>query len=220
MIKGAIFDFNGTLFYDSDIHTEVWRQLYEKISHGKPDFEEVFASVFGGNNKWIIDNFYASNGQKVSEEENERLSKLKEQKYREYSIEHNRCHLVKGAAELFDQLNELKMPINIASASIIENINFFFSEFGIGKWFDRKKVVYDDGQYANKIKMYEKAAENIGLYPSECLIFEDSNFGVECAYKSGCRNIVVLDPNKNKHNLPGVIKVVGDFTEFKLEDVL
>ena len=66
MIKAVIFDFNGTLYFDSDIHTTVWRDMYINDVGGKPeDFDRVFAEVFGSNNLPIIKHFYKSVGKYV-----------------------------------------------------------------------------------------------------------------------------------------------------------
>ena len=36
MYKGIIFDFNGTLFFDSEKHQEAWREscLFPAVPHG------------------------------------------------------------------------------------------------------------------------------------------------------------------------------------------
>ena len=60
-MKYVIFDFNGTLYFDSDIHTTVWRDMYINDVGGKPeDFDRVFAEVFVSNNLPIIKHFYKS----------------------------------------------------------------------------------------------------------------------------------------------------------------
>ena len=213
MIKGVIFDFNGTLYFDTDIHVEVWRELYKELSHRRSDFDQVFGQVFGGNNKLIIKHLYQVFNEEISEERIDELSKYKEKLYRDYSIEHNRCHLVNGAADVMTELKK-NYPINLATASIIENVNFFYDNFGIAEWFDKDKVVYDNGKYTGKTEMYIDAANNIELTPAECLIFEDSDLGVKSAYAAGCRNIVVLNPKGLKKLLPGVIANIRDFSEF------
>lgn len=213
MIKGVIFDFNGTLYFDTDIHIEVWRELYKELSHGRDDFNRVFGQVFGGNNKLIIKHLYRVFNEEISEDHIDELSKYKEKLYRDYSIEHNRCHLVKGATEVMTKLKE-NYPLNLATASIIENVNFFYDNFGIAECFDKDKIIFDNGMYTGKTQMYIDAAKNIGLNPSECLIFEDSDLGVKSAYEAGCRNIVVLNPKGLKKLLPGVIANIRDFTEF------
>ena len=215
MIKAVIFDFNGTLYFDSDIHTTVWRDMYINDVGGKPeDFDRVFAEVFGSNNLPIIKHFYKSVGKTISDEDAEVMSKEKERRYRVYSVEHDRCHLVKGAKELFNRLKEREYGMNISSASIIENINFFFLEFGLDRWFDKSNVTYDNGVYVDKTQMYKDAAKNISFSIEDCLIFEDSVYGIECAKKAGCKNIIMMNPDGKKESPEGIIQSIRDFTEF------
>ena len=53
-MKGIIFDFNGTLFWDSQLHYDAWRE-YSKILRGT-EFtdEEMRLNMFGRTNKDII----------------------------------------------------------------------------------------------------------------------------------------------------------------------
>ena len=42
--------------------------------------------------------------------------------------------------------------------------------FGLRRWFDQDRIVYDDGRFANKVDMFRFAADVIGV-PSECFCF-------------------------------------------------
>lgn len=79
-------------------------------------------------------------------------------------------------------------------------------------------IVYDDGSYENKVAMFIKAANNIGVDIQDCLIIEDSISGISSAYKAGCHNIVVVDSANKKEEyekLPGVTQVIDSFENFK-----
>ena len=54
-MKGIIFDFNGTLYWDSKLHYEAWRE-YSKILRGV-EFtdEEMREKMFGHTNEDIIE---------------------------------------------------------------------------------------------------------------------------------------------------------------------
>lgn len=123
---------------------------------------------------------------------------------------------VAGAHEIFDKLVEEKIPFTIASASIKPNIDFFVESFELAKWFNPDKIVYDDGSFENKVKMFLHAAEVIGVPLEECLIFEDSESGIRDAYEAGCRNIVVVDSMNvaEKHvGKDGVKRIIKSFKE-------
>ena len=53
------------------------------------------------------------------------------------------------------RIEKENIPFTIASASIKPNIDFFVESFELAKWFDPEKIVYDDGSFANKVKMFQ-----------------------------------------------------------------
>ena len=211
MIKGVIFDFNGTLFFDSPKHVLAWGRMSEELRGYGISVEEMQSHFYGVPNNRAIEYMLQK---ECDEEELNKYSELKEAYYRDFCREDKEMlHLVAGAHEFFDALVEKKIPFTIASASIKPNIDFFVESFELEKWFDLEKIVYDDGSYANKQKMFEHAAEVIGVPIEDCLILEDSDSGIRDAYAVGCRNIVVVDSMgvAGKHEgKPGVIRIVKD----------
>lgn len=219
MIKGVIFDFNGTLFFDSPKHVLAWGRMSEELRGHGISVEEMQSHFYGVPNNRAIEYMLQK---ECDEAELNRYSELKEAYYRDFCRQDKEMlHLVDGAHEFFDALVEKKIPFTIASASIKPNIDFFVESFELEKWFDPEKIVYDDGSYANKIKMFEHAAKVIGVPIEDCLILEDSDSGIRDAYAAGCRNIVVVDSMgvAGKHEgKPGVIRIVKDL--IGLESIL
>ena len=54
-MQGIIFDFNGTLFFDSELHYEAWRIYSEKLRGYKFTDEEMRLHMFGRTNADIIE---------------------------------------------------------------------------------------------------------------------------------------------------------------------
>ena len=213
--KGVIFDFNGTLFFDSDKHVLAWGRMAEELRGFGTTPEELQAHFYGVPNNRAIEYILQ---RECKEEELNKYSELKEAYYREYCVnDPESFHLVAGAHKFFEQLVEENIPFTIASASIKPNIDFFVKSFELEKWFDPEKIVYDDGSFANKVKMFQYAAEVIGVPIEDCLIFEDSDSGIRDAYMAGCQNIIVVDSMgvAAKHEgKPGVKKIIKTFDIF------
>ena len=213
--QGIIFDFNGTLFFDNDKHVKAWNEI-SKILRGKEiTLEELHTKLNGTPN--IQNILYFTDG-KATKEELEKYSQKKEEYYRQFCKEDkDSFHLVKGAEAYFDVLKKDNIPFTIASASIKQNIDFFVESFHLDRWLDPSSIVYDDGTYENKIAMFKKAADVIGVDIHDCLIFEDSISGISSAYQAGCNAIVVVDSANKKdeyEKLPGVIQVIDSFENF------
>ena len=52
--KGIIFDFNGTLFFDSQMHYDAWKTFSEKLRGTPFSDKEMREHMFGRTNKDII----------------------------------------------------------------------------------------------------------------------------------------------------------------------
>ncbi len=214
--SGVIFDFNGTLFFDNPKHIMAWSKISLDIrGHGISE-EELHEHINGVPNNKVVE--YMFNGN-CSLEEMEKYSNLKEEYYREFCRQDKKSfHLVKGAEEFFDYLTQKKIPFTIASASIKPNIDFFVESFHLDRWMDPNLIVFDDGSYENKVEMFKKASQNIGVDVGKTMIIEDSMSGIVNAYKAGCHYIVVMDSANKKEEyekLPGVVQVIDSFKDFR-----
>ena len=214
--KGVIFDFNGTLFFDGEKHVLAWGRMGEELRGYGIGPEEMQAHFYGVPNNRAIEYLLQK---ECDEAELTKYSELKESFYRDICREDPESfHLVAGSHEFFDKLVEENIPFTIASASIKPNIDFFVESFELAKWFDPDKIVYDDGSFENKVKMFQYAADVIGVPIEECLIFEDSDSGIRDAYAAGCQNIIVVDSMgvAAKHEgKPGVQKIIKTFEELR-----
>ena len=61
---------------------------------------------------------------------------------------------------------------------------------------------------------YKKAMEILGVLPNECLVFEDSDSGVESAIAAECRVVVIGNGVSVSHS--NIIGIVQDFTYLTL----
>lgn len=216
-IKGIIFDFNGTLFFDSDKHIKAWKKFSAEIRSYPFSENEILENVFGHTNRAILE--YLVQNELSGEQLNDYATR-KENYYRQSCLrDAANLKLVDGAIDLFEFLQKNEIRINIATASEITNVKFFNKQFGLDRWFDIDKIVYDDYKIKGKPApdMFLKAAENIGLNPSDCIVFEDSSTGVAAAKNAGIGKVIIIDPsaeNSKFHNHPDVDQVIPDFTKF------
>lgn len=211
--QGIIFDFNGTLFFDNDKHVKAWDKIAKLLRGRGITLEELHTKLNGTPN--IQNVLYLTDG-KATKEEQQKYSLKKEEYYREFCKEDKESfHLVDGVCEFFDYLKEKGIPFTIASASIKENIDFFIESFGLDRWIKPEDIVYDDGTYENKIAMFHKAADVIGVDMKDIRIYEDSNSGIKNAYDAGCKQIVVICDKEKEEEYkarPGVIETMQDFS--------
>ncbi len=78
-MKGIIFDFNGTMFMDSDLHEAAWLYVIQKYTEKKMTEEDILKHIHGKTNDVILRHFISS---ELTDEQVEQLSDEKEAYYR------------------------------------------------------------------------------------------------------------------------------------------
>ena len=210
-MKAVLLDFNGTLFFDSGFHAEAWAEIYREL-HPDEDDGPDGSFYLGPRNDVLIQKIAPW----LSEQERQEVSRHKEALYRKICKENpHQVQLVNGAVEFLDKLKELKVPFILASASIKDNIDFYFETFALERWFDKDITVYDDGTYADKGKMHLEAAKRLGVELSECVVIEDSPSAIMHAKENGAGSIIAVGNKavKGREIELGINHFVNDFTE-------
>ncbi len=207
--KGVVFDFNGTLFNDHEKHLLAWQQMAKTLAGYDLSEEELEQHFHGVPNQVIIERLV---GRSVDHETLEKYSQKKEALYREACLaDPAHLHLLAGAEAYFDKLQAAKIPMTICSASIKANIDFFFEVFNLARWFMYEKVVYDDGSYPDKIRMYQQACHHLGLDPADVRVYEDAPSGIQNALAAGIGQIVVISPKACAIQDERIIGIYPDF---------
>lgn len=216
-MKGIIFDFNGTLYWDSQLHYDAWKE-FSAILRGTPfTNEEMRDKMFGHTNEDIIE--YAI-GRKPSKEMVEKYAKEKESLYRKRCLlDPENFKLAPGAIEFLDFLKQNNIPRTIATMSEWDNVEFYIKEFQLAKWFDLDKIVYSDGTIPGKPApdIFLIAAEKIGLNPKDCVVVEDAIAGINSAKSAGIGKIIAIDslePIEFYRNIEGLSGIIKSFDEF------
>lgn len=201
-IKGVIFDFNGTLLWDTQLHNEAWDIFLEAYGIHISD-EEKHEKIHGKLNKEILHQIVSSD---LTEMQIQKLTLEKELAYQKLLVEAG-LMLAPGAIKLFEDLKQLQIPFTIATASGIENVEFYIKRYELSKWFDPEKIVYNDGTMKGKPHpdLFIKAMEILALNPQETLIFEDSHSGIIAGGRANAGTIMIVNSNE------------ADYSEFEKE---
>ena len=211
-MKAVLLDFNGTLFFDTCFHLEAWSEIYRELHRGG-SLEPDPSAICGPCNDAIIQ----AMAPELSPEERTQWSIRKEALYRNICSQHpDQLQLTRGAQELFFGLKERKIPFTLATASIIDNFEFYFQTFPLEPWFQKELCVYDDGTYADKGEMHKEAARRLGTTLSDCIVVEDSVTAISLARKNGAKEIIGVGSDSIHPELirSGATHCIRDFTEF------
>ena len=195
-MKGFIFDFNGTLFWDSAYHEQAWQEMALQIRSKELSPEEIRTHLHGRTNSAVIEYLC---GRQVDPDEIASIAAQKEEIYRHICLSLNGgFRLAAGVPEILTLLKEKQVPMTIATSSELENLHFYFRHFELNRWFDLDKVIYYNGTFTGKPApdIFLCAAKMLGLKPSECTVLEDSFSGIRSAIAAGIGRIIYVNSSK------------------------
>lgn len=184
MKRAVIFDMDGVLVDNRDVHIESFKVFCERNNH--PFSLEKLMSMFGMNNREIMPQLLP---ELTAERGIERMSDEKEAIYREiYSA------TIQPVAGLVDFIKELKHAgflIAVGSSGNNDNVNFVLERCGIAQYFD----AIANGDMITKGKpdpeVFLLAAELLKVEPQDCVVIEDSFAGIEAARRAGMKVIAL-----------------------------
>ena len=191
MGRGYIFDFNGTLFWDTDYHDQAWITFSEKYGL-KITREFLREELHGKVNREI---FRIVLGPEITDEEAYKLSQEKEQIYRDIvSNLEGGPHLANGVEKILESLSSKKVPMAIATSSPKVNVDFYKEIFRLNRWFPEERIIYDNGSIKGKPApdLFLLAAERLDLTPEQCVVVEDSVTGIKSAQAARIGKILLI----------------------------
>ena len=215
MLKGILFDFNGTLLFDSDLHMDAFRRVFPLFGKPAPTDEFMIGKIFGRTNETIWkENF----DQKAERADVVRFTDEKETLYRSACLERRDVfRLVDGAEELLNYVKENGIPYALATGSDWGNVSFYLRELGLDRWFTTDNMVWDDGTYPGKPApdIYHKAAAKLGLSASDCLVFEDGTSGIRAANAAEAGAVMAVYESKYPSPLTQQTRVDGVYHDLR-----
>lgn len=212
MIKkgGVIFDFNGTLFWDSSYQESSWDAYLQ--NHGIVlTMAQKREYIHGRNGK---DTFEILFDKKLSDQEVHQYTEEKEVLYRNECLKH-KMELAPGAILLLEELREKEIPMAIATASGKSNVDFFIDRFNLLDYFKLENIIYNDGTVQGKPHpgLFLKAMDSLGIEKEQTIIFEDSFSGIQSAVNSKASTVIIVNSNNDDYQ-EFELPVIRHFNEF------
>jgi len=182
-IAAVIFDFDGTLVDTMPLHFEAYRRTFAEM-----DLEltrEAFDANIGGNARETIPKLLAG---RAAPSDLERIHRRKKEIVRELLA--GGPIPVLQTAELLDAFDG-RMPMALASSGSRQGIEIVLDRFGWTRYFEAV-ITGEDVEHGKPAPdLFLLAAEKLKARPDVCLVFEDTDAGVEAARAAGMRVIDV-----------------------------
>ncbi len=209
-VSGFLFDLNGTMVNDMPYHIQAWHNKIIELG-GTLSLEEMKHQCYGKNDE-LLERVFPG---KYSMEEKIKLGNDKEALYRIEFKPH--LKLIDGLEQFLNKANEKNIKMAIGSAAINENINFVIDNLNIRNHFSAIVSANDVIKSKPHPETFLKCAQQLALNPNECIVFEDTPKGVECALNAGMKAIVILGEHSAEEFAvyKNVVKLVANYEEIQ-----
>ncbi len=215
MIKGLIFDMDGTMVDNMMVHHEAWQRKLASLGI-EMSMAEVKEHIHGVNEE-ILERLF---GNRFTSEERKRIAWEKELEYRE--IFADRLQLIHGLDVFLAEMHQAGMAMAIGTAAPPENVDFVLDRLNLRNYFTG--IIH--ARHVSKGKpdpeTFVMAAQTIGIPVRNCLVFEDSLAGARTAKNAGCHAIIVTSTHAREEfqEFDHILKFINDFSEITLKEIL
>lgn len=190
-IKLVIFDLDGVLADLKDSHYHCLNAALAEINSeyviSKEDHYKTYDGLPTKEKLKLLTKY---------KQLDEKLYTQISEKKQEYTLLHILEHVqpVAHIKQLFAQLKEKKYKICIATNSVANTVYSVLVKMELIHYVDKVFSNEDVKHSKPNPEIYFKAVSNFGLTPKECVIIEDSPYGLQAAYESGAHVIRVKNP--------------------------
>lgn len=190
MIKAVLFDMDGLMFDTESLSTKGFIEAGKKQNY-KMTEEETFLvlgfkreAIYEFYEKYFLEKNNGVDGKKIVDDQYEYLENIL------YTKGPDKMFYLE---ELLIYLKNNNYKIAVASSSDLHHINNNLEKTNVLKYID----VIASGEEVKNGKpapdVFLLAAERLGVKPENCLVLEDSKFGVKAGFLAGMKIIMVPD---------------------------
>lgn len=207
-LKTALFDFDGVVVDTEPIYDIFWNEAGERYGTGINNFAAV---IKGTTLPYIIEKYFSDRPEEF------RQMILKESTEYESTMP---LPAMPGSLEFLNRLKKNGVQIGLVTSSDNTKVERAFKLHRLEKMFDT--VVTADRITKGKPDpmCYLLAANDLGVSPADCLVFEDSFAGIQAGTAAGMRVIGLSTTNPEESLKDKVYEVIPNFEKITFEDYL
>jgi beta-phosphoglucomutase len=198
-LKACLFDLDGVIVDTAKYHYIAWKKIADEFGF---EFTELHNERLKGVSRIQSLEILLEIGgiTNLTTAQKEDLAKRKNEMYVDFVSRITPDEILSGAEVFLKELRQNRVLIALGSAS--KNAPAILDRLHITKLFD----VIIDGNKVSKAKpnpeVFLLGAKELKVKPSECIVFEDAEAGIEAAIAGGMKSVGIGSPETlSKANL-------------------
>lgn len=212
MIKGIIFDMDGTITLTESFHLECFVRIFNQygITYNPSEHIGRFA---GSGSPIIFRTVFKEHEKELTEKELQELVTLKRNLYTKI-IQSRDIPFVKGVHEFVERIEKRGIRKIIATGNgDIMAVRYLLGKITLTDHFPDIISVTEVPRAKPFPDVFLAAAEHLKLAPGDCIVLEDSVNGVQAAQTAGMKCIAFETTTKKEALLAaGALVVIPDYT--------
>lgn len=193
--QAVIFDMDGVICHTNPFHSKAFQIFFAKRNLN-PTEEEYAKHMYGKSNKYIFSHFL---GREIIGDEFVELEDEKEGLFRE--IYKDSISPISGFLPFLSSLKDVGFKTGVATSAPFANLELIMGKLGFESKMESVLASENVKKHKPDPEVYLTSASNLGVSPSQCIVFEDSYSGVSAALNAGMRVVGVLSSH-SKEELP------------------
>lgn len=196
MLKAVIFDFDGVICDSEPLHFQAFNNALEKNGIEIP-ISKYYQDYLGYTDYELIENLNKDFSMGLSKEGMEDLAKRKCDAFEELVRQKN--SVIKGVGELLELLKAESVRMAVCSGAIAYDIEIMLEGSNLADYFefiisadDVKRGKPDPEGYLLSLKKLNDACDE-KIEAADCVVIEDSHWGIEAAQKAGMPTVAVTN---------------------------
>lgn len=202
----AIFDMDGTLIDNTPYHYKSWQAIFKKYDLGELSKTTYYTQISGVPIMDTLRRLFNTD----DEAKLRALLNEKEEFYR--SIYAPFLTPINGLENFLTGLKNAGVKMAMATSATVADVDFILNKVPIRD--DFNTIVNSSMVHKPKPdpQIFLKAAEELGMEPANCVVFEDSLAGIKAANSAGMK-VVGITTGHPAADLYPVDLVINDYSE-------
>ncbi len=186
-MKAVIFDLDGVIVSTDEYHFKAWKRIADE--EGIHFNREINENLRGVSRMESLEIILKGSVRPYKQEEKVRLAQRKNNYYRELLENLTPEDLLPGVIPVLRELK--KRGIGIAIGSSSKNSPLILEKIELCGYFDAVADGNDITHSKPDPEVFLLAAKKLGVNPSECVVVEDADAGIEAALAGGMKAVGV-----------------------------
>lgn len=196
---------DGTLVDNIPFHEKAWMQFLQ--NHGFDISEEEMIAKAYGTGRDAMRRFFGQ----LTDNQADTLIEEKEIIYKDLYRPHISPR--PGLLSFLEKTRAHGLQISLGTAGDMGNVDFALGGLGMHHFFEKIVSAEDVSHGKPNPEVFLKAAEKLGLAPEHCVVFEDSETGLEAAHRAGMSAVAVATSGffEKTDRWPGLLGVISHY---------